>query len=94
MLQGACIKEALRLSYGAPGRLPRVVPSSGHVVDGVQIPPGVVVSHSNFVYHNDKDVFYRPTEFIPERWLRGDTRELDRRLLSFSKGSRSCLGKE
>ena len=92
--QNGCIKEALRLSYGAPGRLPRVVPPSGHTVAGYHIPAGTVVSHSNYVYHNDPEVFDRPEEFVPERWLAADTKAMDRQLLSFSKGSRSCLGKE
>ena len=39
--QRAVIKESLRFSYGAPGRLPRVVPASGATLCGEFIPPGV-----------------------------------------------------
>jgi hypothetical protein len=39
--QSAVIKEGLRLSFGVPGRLPRVVPEGGQVFDGVFIPAGV-----------------------------------------------------
>lgn len=41
----AVIREGLRLSYGAPGRLSRVVPSSGAVLSGQKIPPGVRIPH-------------------------------------------------
>lgn len=40
----AVIREGLRLSYGAPGHLPRVVPSSGAVFCGQKIPAGVRIS--------------------------------------------------
>ncbi|MCJ1379550.1 hypothetical protein MMC17_002651 [Xylographa soralifera] len=45
----ACFREALRLSHGAPGRLPRVVPASGTTVCNIFIPPETVISHSNYV---------------------------------------------
>lgn len=35
------IKESLRISSGTPGRLPRVVPSTGAVFCGQRIDPGV-----------------------------------------------------
>ncbi|KAL8730121.1 MAG: hypothetical protein Q9181_004778 [Wetmoreana brouardii] len=88
----ACIKESLRLSYGAPGRLPRVVPASGTTVGDISIPAGTVISHSNYVYHSDESVFPNAGEFVPERWLDGNVRELERHLLAFARGSRMCLG--
>ena len=39
--QRAVIKESLRLSYGAPGRAPRVVPKTGARFCGYNIAPGV-----------------------------------------------------
>lgn len=41
------IKETLRTSSGAPGRLPRVVPSAGAVFCGQRIAPGVSACPSN-----------------------------------------------
>ena len=38
--QRAVIKESLRLGFGVPGRLPRVVPD-GAVLCGQEIPAGV-----------------------------------------------------
>lgn len=42
--QRAVVKESLRLSYGAPGPLPRVVPPTGAFLAGQHIPPGVSYS--------------------------------------------------
>lgn len=46
---------------------------------------------SHFV-HRNASVFEDPNEFVPERWLGTDGRNLDRWLVSFSRGPRSCLG--
>ena len=86
------VKESLRLSYGAPGRLPRVVPSMGSMVAGRKIPAGTTVSHSNYLYHNDEEIWKSPSIFMPQRWMGSDSKALEHRLLSFSRGSRACLG--
>ena len=36
-------------------------------------------------------IFPSPEEFRPERWLDGDTL-LDHYMVSFSRGSRACIG--
>lgn len=36
--------------------------------------------------------FKDPTSFKPERWLDPNARELETRLVTFSRGSRGCLG--
>jgi hypothetical protein len=36
--------------------------------------------------------FVDAKSFKPERWLGPDSAELEKRLVSFSRGSRSCLG--
>ncbi|KAJ5617963.1 hypothetical protein N7537_003077 [Penicillium hordei] len=87
----AVVKESLRFSHGAPGRLPRVVPSSGATLCGQYIPPGTLVSLSHYVYNTDSSIFPDPATFRPERWL-GDDLHLDRHLVSFSRGSRGCIG--
>lgn len=52
------------------------------------------VSQSNYFIHMDPTIFPNPHEFVPSRWL--DAKEsgfrLDRYLVSFSKGSRQCVG--
>lgn len=40
--------------------------------------------------HNDPTIFPDPHQFLPERWL--DNKELDRYLVTFSRGPRMCLG--
>lgn len=44
MEQTAVIKETLRMAVTLPAGLPRVVPPSGAVISGVEIPGGVSVS--------------------------------------------------
>lgn len=46
---------------------------------------------SHFV-HRNASVFEDPNEFVPQRWLGTDGRSLDKWLVSFSRGPRSCLG--
>ncbi|KAG9230255.1 cytochrome P450 [Amylocarpus encephaloides] len=88
----AIIKESLRLSHGAPGRIPRIVPEGGITIEDMLIPSGTVISHSAYIYHMNEAVFPNAAEFIPERWLGANHRELESNLLSFSRGSRMCLG--
>ncbi|KAL0069013.1 hypothetical protein AAF712_004006 [Marasmius tenuissimus] len=86
----AVIKESLRMSFGVASPLPRVVGPSGSTIGGVTVPPRTVVSSASYVVHTNPSVFPDPHEFIPERWL--DNKELDKYLVSFSKGPRICLG--
>jgi cytochrome P450 len=46
---------------------------------------------SHFV-HRDETIFPNPDDFLPDRWLNDKSRDLDRWLVAFSKGPRSCLG--
>jgi len=106
--QTAVIKESLRLGYGVPGKIPRYTPPTGATLCGHHIPPGVsvvaqnqintnfalqtVLSLSAYAHHQSAVHFEDPSTFHPERWLISDTTELDRCLISFSRGSRACLG--
>ncbi|OJD32058.1 cytochrome p450 [Diplodia corticola] len=69
------------------------------------IPPGTPVGMSAYHVHHDESVFPDSTQYRPERWLddddgdaaggrRGGSRrkKLEGCLLSFSKGSRQCVG--
>jgi hypothetical protein len=51
-----------------------------------------VVSQSVVFVSFSEEIFSRPYEFIPDRWLQTDSKALDPWLMSFSKGPRSCLG--
>lgn len=98
----ATIAEGLRLSYGLATRLARISPdepmrfrSSDGACDDVLIPAGVPVGMTAVHIHHDERIFPESTKFQPERWLDAEGRrrhDLDGYLLSFSKGSRQCLG--
>ncbi|KAL2819577.1 cytochrome P450 [Aspergillus cavernicola] len=88
----AVIKESLRMSPGVASPLPRIVPESGAVIEHTPIPGGTIVAHASHFVHRNPDIFANPDEFIPDRWLGEQGRTLDKWLLSFSRGPRSCLG--
>jgi cytochrome P450 len=59
------------------------------------IPRGTAIGMSSWIMHHNEVIFPNSTMFIPERWLdeKGQQRkDLEQYLLSFSKGSRQCLG--
>ncbi|KAJ3527813.1 hypothetical protein NM688_g8076 [Phlebia brevispora] len=89
---GAVIKESLRLSHGVISPMGRVVPKGGAVISGAYIPEGTVVGISNCFVHLNGDIFPKPHEFRPERWLEPGAEGLETYLVAFSKGPRSCLG--
>ncbi|OCL09523.1 cytochrome P450 [Glonium stellatum] len=88
----ALIKEGLRHSYGTMHRLPRVSPSAAFQYKEWTIPAGVPVGMTAYLQHTDPEVYPRPFEFIPERWLSNVTPQMTRSLVPFSRGSRNCIG--
>ncbi|ETS76939.1 hypothetical protein PFICI_10813 [Pestalotiopsis fici W106-1] len=94
----ATVKEALRFANAVPGRLPRVVPSpqskAGVLeVDGKVIPEGTIVSISAYMVLFDESIWGSDAQtFNPKRWLSDEGRQLDKYLVTFSKGARQCLG--
>ncbi|KAM3475568.1 hypothetical protein MY5147_003668 [Beauveria neobassiana] len=88
----ALIKEGLRLSYGTMHRRPRVSPSQPLAFREWVIPAGVPVGMSAYFQHRDPSIFPSPEKFMPERWLKNVTLEMQHSLVPFSKGSRHCLG--
>jgi hypothetical protein len=53
----------------------------------------VQVGMSAYMVHTDENIFQDPFPFSPDRWI-GKVKQLDKYLVSFSKGSRQCLGKK
>ncbi|KAH9998259.1 cytochrome P450 [Russula vinacea] len=88
----ASFLETLRIAVPTPAGLPRVVPPSGAVLSGVDIPGGTVVSQSALFVSFSEEVFVRPHDFLPDRWLQPGSNALESWLVVFSKGPRSCLG--
>lgn len=92
----AVIQEAVRLSYGVASRLQRISPEEPMPFrdrtcgkDWI-IPPNTPVGMTSVLIHQDESIFPDAHSFVPERWI--DNPRLDRYLVSFSKGSRQCLG--
>ncbi|KAF3483738.1 cyrochrome P450 [Arthroderma uncinatum] len=87
------ILEGLRLSYGVSTRLQRKSPDQAIEYKGLAIPPGTPVGMSSVIVHHDEDVFPDSHNFVPERWLDLEERKhLEKYMVSFSSGSRRCIG--
>ncbi|THY17275.1 hypothetical protein D6D01_07526 [Aureobasidium pullulans] len=83
--QTGVIKEGLRLSFGVPGRPPRVVPAGGALFDSHVIPAGMM--------HQDEHAFPDHTRFDPGRWSNDrKTKIMESAFVPFGKGSRACVG--
>ncbi|TVY53908.1 Cyrochrome P450 monooxygenase [Lachnellula cervina] len=90
----AVVQEGLRLSYGVSSRLQRIAPNEVLQFHEWSIPAGTPVGMSSSLMHHDESIFPDSYAFIPERWLdqSESARPLDRYMVAFSKGSRSCAG--
>lgn len=94
----AAIKESLRLRNTAPTSNPRLTPENRTVSIGDYdgIPGGVRISAFAWCLHRQGEVFERPDEWNPYRWLSDDKDQLakmNRSDWTFGSGSRMCLGK-
>ncbi|KAH8703443.1 putative cytochrome P450 [Talaromyces proteolyticus] len=89
----AVVSEGIRVNHGALGRLPRIAHEPIQYKNWA-IPPGTPFSSTNYWVHMDSTVFSEPEKFHPERWLKAEKEgfPLQRYLVSFSKGSRQCVG--
>jgi cytochrome P450 len=89
-----CVQESIRLSYGLSTRLQRIAPDETLVLnDGKKdwhIPPGTPVGMTSVLIHHDQSLFPDSKRFLPERWIGHP--QLEKYLLSFSKGTRMCIG--
>ena len=100
----ACIKEAIRLSYGMSSRGTRITPKdiiyteSEYYAKGPKsqskvwrIPAFTPVSMSTAVTSHVEYIFIDSYKFDPERWL-GPNKIPDKYFVTFGKGNRICLG--
>jgi cytochrome P450 len=91
----ACLQEGLRMYPPVPSELPRVVPAGGATICGEWIPGGTSLGVHHLSTYRNEQLFRKPYEFHPERWL-GDPEFKDDQLDAlepFSVGPRNCLGK-
>lgn len=92
----ACIKEGLRVHPATGLPLVRVVPDGGATISGRYFPAKTEVGINSWVAHANRQVFGPDAdEFRPERWLESPERttEMNRYILTFGAGSRTCIGK-
>ncbi|CAO2652154.1 Nn.00g004370.m01.CDS01 [Neocucurbitaria sp. VM-36] len=91
----AIIMESVRLSYGLSARNPRTHKTTIRYKDWL-IPANTCISMTIPEISHDESIFPNSREFIPERWLDNpctpDGIPLDRFMVSFGRGTRSCLG--
>ena len=99
----ACLDEAMRLSPGVGGILPREVLVGGIEIDGEHFPAGTDIGVSSYAIHHNELYYPEPYAFKPERWLLKDkfTFGVSQQGLAlaqsaycpFSVGRASCVGK-
>lgn len=95
------IQESFRLGYGISQRSPRIARTEDLVYrsqDGKYqyvIPRGTAIGMSTRISHHHEGIFPDSQAFRPERWITSDGQRnlaLDKYLMTFSRGSRACLG--
>ncbi|KAH7067852.1 cytochrome P450 [Paraphoma chrysanthemicola] len=92
----AAIKEAMRMHPSVALSMQRHAPKEGLMLAGKFIPAGYRVGMNPAVVHYDRSVYGADAdEFRPERWLVSDAewKSMDRNLLVFGGGTRTCIGK-
>lgn len=90
----ACINEGMRLHPSVGLTMPRVVPAGGATISGSYIPEGYRVGINGAVVQYDKDVFGSDAEnFNPDRWIEGNAVRMDKTMIQFGAGARTCIGK-
>ena len=89
-----CIDEGMRLHPSVGLTMPRLVPAGGATISGFDFPQGYRVGINGAVVHYDKDVFGPDADdFNPDRWIDGDAVRMDKAMIQFGAGSRTCIGK-
>ncbi|KAL3446982.1 cytochrome P450 [Aspergillus insuetus] len=92
----ACCKEGMRMHPSVGLSLPRYVPAGGRQIAGHYFPAGTKVGISAPVLHANKEIFGADADvFNPDRWITSPEKiaEMDRHMLHFGAGSRTCIGK-
>jgi cytochrome P450 len=96
----AVIKESMRLYPVAPFIVRRLtetihLPGSKGTNAHISIPSGSVACIWIYSLHRNPDFWHRPDEFVPDRWLDADLKDLGQSngaYMPFASGPRNCLG--
>ncbi|KAI4287246.1 MAG: hypothetical protein L6R35_003501, partial [Caloplaca aegaea] len=90
----ACINEGMRLHPSVGLTMPRTVPPGGATISGYHFAAGYRVGINGAVIQYDQDVFGADAHvFRPERWIEGDSARMQRTMIAFGAGTRTCIGK-
>ncbi|KAL2396868.1 Cytochrome P450 monooxygenase gsfF [Exophiala dermatitidis] len=90
----ACIKEAMRLHPSVGLTMSRMVPAEGLELVGQYIPGGYRVGMNAAVVHYDTSIFGPDAaDFRPGRWFEDNAATMDKYMLHFGAGTRTCIGK-
>ncbi|KAK8451261.1 hypothetical protein SEVIR_6G183100v4 [Setaria viridis] len=92
----AVVKEAMRLHPVAPILLPHQAVEDGVEIGGYMVPKGSTVIFNAWAIMRDPEVWERPEEFVPERFLDEaasvELRAKDFEFIPFGAGRRLCPG--
>lgn len=93
-LMKAVVQEGLRLAEPVTNRQILIAPEEDLTCANIMIPRGTPVSQTFRDILLDPAIFPEPKRFDPGRWTRAaaEGTRLDRYLVSFSRGGRSCAG--
>ena len=90
----ACIHEGMRLHPSVGLTMPRFVPVGGAIISGYHFPEGYRIGINPAVIQYDRDVFGPDAEnFNPNRWIERDALRMDKTMIQFGAGPRTCIGK-
>lgn len=90
----ACIKEGMRLHPSVGLTMPRHAPQGGLQLSGHYVPEGYRVGMNAAVVQRDPEIFGgNPDAFEPSRWLTEEGKNMDKYMLNFGAGTRTCIGK-
>ncbi|CAD6444312.1 acda6855-de0c-418b-9ce5-107134f7e3bb [Sclerotinia trifoliorum] len=88
----AVIQEGLRLVDPVTHRIGRQYPEKTFECHGKTIPAGTTMNMTALLTHQNEKIFPEPEVFKPERWLETESKRLEHYLVTFNRGTRSCLG--
>jgi cytochrome P450 len=98
-LLNAILNETLRLRAAIPGPEPRMTPPGGCTLgpkgEFTDIPGGMRISAQAHSLHRNPEVFEKPNEWRPERYLDSSEeklKEMKRWFWAFGSGGRMCVG--
>ncbi|KAF2020437.1 cytochrome P450 [Aaosphaeria arxii CBS 175.79] len=92
----AVVKEAMRIFPSFQASMQRYAPPEGVKVAGVLIPAGYRIGMNPGCVQYSREIFgHDAYVFRPERWLESEERSrfMDRALINFGAGTRTCTGK-